>query len=219
MTREQKMEIVGRCLEIAMRVVFENFSYMFGGKTFLQEEGGPIENRLTMACSRVVMTDWGERYLDILDRSTINTTLLKIYVDDVRQIKDGMRYDAVKEDWIWSVEAEEENVKIRVEGETVDARMARILQPAMNSINGDLVFTTELQEDFPDGKLPTLDFKMWLEEDQEVNHTFFEKSMKTQLQLPRRSAMSEKQKISILSNDLNRRLSNINIEKMPEIEK
>ena len=196
---------------------------MFGGKTFLQEEGGPIGNRLAMACSRVVMTDWGEKYLDILDRAGIITTLLKIYVDAVRQIstkiRDGLRYEADKEDWTWSVEAEEEDVRRRSENETVDARMARILQPAMNSINGDLVFTTELQEDFPNGRLPTIDFRMWFEEDQEVKHTFFNKSMKTQLQLPKRSAMSEKQKISILSNDLNRGLSNINVEKMPEIEK
>ena len=206
-TRDQRMEIVGRCLEIAMRVVFENFSYMFGGKTFLQEEGGPIGNRLTMACSRVVMTDWREKYLDILDKAGIVTTLLKIYVDDVRQIstkiRDELRYEADKEDWMWSAEAEDEDVRKRSEGQTVDGRMARILQLAMNSINGDLVFTTELQEDFPDGRLKILDFKMWLEEDQEVNHTFFDKSMKTQLQLPKRSAMSEKQKISILSNDLN----------------
>ena len=50
----------------------------------------------------------------------------------------------------------------------------------------------------------------------EVNHTLFEKSMKTQLVIPRRSAMSMKQKISININDLNRRLSNINIERMEE---
>ena len=99
-TRDQLMEIVGRCLEISMRTVFENFSYMFGGKTFLQREGGPIGNRLTMACARVVMTDWGEKYLNILEKAGIVTTLLKIYVDDVRQIstriRDGLRYDTDK---------------------------------------------------------------------------------------------------------------------------
>ena len=65
-------------------------------------------------------------------------------------------------------------------------------------------------------KLPTLDFKLWMEEDMEINHTFFEKSMKTQLVIPKRSAMAMKQKISINSNDLNRRLSNINIDRMED---
>ena len=56
-----------------------------------------------------------------------------------------------------------------------------------------------------------LDFKLWLEEDNELNHTFFENNMKTQLVIPKRSAMAMKQKMSINSNDLNRRLSNINV--------
>ena len=62
LTREQMMEVVARCLEIAIRVVFENFTYNYGGKVYLQLEGGPIGARLTMACSRVVMADWGEQY-------------------------------------------------------------------------------------------------------------------------------------------------------------
>ena len=43
--------------------------------------------------------------------------------------------------------------------------------------------------------------------------------MKTQILIPRRSAMPERMKINIASNDLNRRLSNINVERMPEEEK
>ena len=42
LTREQMMEVVARCLEIAIRVVFENFTYNYGGKVYLQLEGGPI---------------------------------------------------------------------------------------------------------------------------------------------------------------------------------
>ena len=43
--------------------------------------------------------------------------------------------------------------------------------------------------------------------------------MKTKILIPRRSAMPERTKINIASNDLNRRLSNINVERMPEEEK
>ena len=130
-----------------------------------------------------------------------------------------MRYDARRKEWEWNKEAEEEEEQKAKEGESKDERMARVLQPAMNGINSDLVFTTELPEDFDDDRLPTLDFKMWLEDDMEINHTFYETPMKTQMMIPRRSAMAEKMKISIASNDLNRRLSNINIERMPESEK
>ena len=98
-----------------------------------------------------------------------------------------LRYDARRKEWEWNKETEEEEEQ----RESKDARMARILQPAMNDINSDLVFTTELPEDFDDDKLPTLDFKMWLENDMEIHHTFYEAPMMTQMMIPRRSAMAE----------------------------
>ena len=88
---EQKREIVGRCIEIAIRVVFENFMYDFGGKTRLQKKGGPIGARLTMACSRIVMLSWGEQYLEILREAKLQVSLMKIYVDDVRQVTTPLR--------------------------------------------------------------------------------------------------------------------------------
>jgi hypothetical protein len=79
----------------------------------------------------------------------------------------------------------------------------------MNSVNPDLQFTVETAEDFEDGRLPTLDFDMWVDEGGVIKHSYFEKPMKTQLVLMKRSAMSENQKIDILSNELIRRLSNV----------
>ena len=86
----------------------------------------------------------------------------------------------------------------------------------MNGINPDLRFTAELREDFVDQRLPTLDFKMWFDQDWRINHTYFEKDMRSQLVVPEKTAMSTKQKINILSNDLVRRLSNIYIERAEE---
>ena len=65
--------------------------YNFGGKTRLQSEGGPIGARLTMACSRVVMQDWGEGYMRILREAGLQVTLFKIYVDDGRQVSTVLR--------------------------------------------------------------------------------------------------------------------------------
>ena len=38
----EKTEIVARVAEIALRVIFENFNYKFGGNTYCQESRGPI---------------------------------------------------------------------------------------------------------------------------------------------------------------------------------
>ena len=84
LSEEQMKEVVARCVEISVRVVFQNFIHNFGGRTYLQRSGGPICNRLTMACSRVVMMEWGEEYSGILREAGLTLTLFKIYVDDVK---------------------------------------------------------------------------------------------------------------------------------------
>ena len=48
-------------------------------------EGGPIGSRVTMAASRLVMQEWSEGYLDILERSGMRTDALKGYVYDGRR--------------------------------------------------------------------------------------------------------------------------------------
>ena len=143
--------------------------------------------RLTMACSRVVIMDWGEEYARILKEAGLTIKLFKIYVDDVRQastiLKMGSRFYDKSKSIVETEEARVEDEVRKKEGESPDARMVRVLTPAMNAINPDLVFTTELREDFMDMKLPTLDFKMWYEDDWSINHTYYEKEMRSQLMI------------------------------------
>ena len=87
--------------------------------------------------------------------------------------------------------------------------MARLCLPAMNAINPDLTFTAEVEEDFANKRLPTLDFSLWMEKTGEVKHSYYEKSIKSQMMLDRDSAMATKQKITIQANELTRRLYNI----------
>ena len=92
--------------------------------------------------------------------------------------------------------------------EPKNTRMARLCKVAMYCINLDLSFTTEVPEDFPENKLPTLDFVLWLFCGL-ILHSYLEKSMRTPYVIMRHSAMSEHQRISILCNELVRRLSNV----------
>ena len=86
--------------------------------------------------------------------------------------------------------------------------MARVCLVAMNSINPDLQFTVESQEDFPKERLPTLNFEIWMK-DNKISHSYFQKPTKTPLVLKARTAMSFQQVMAILGNEGNRRLSNI----------
>ena len=59
---------------------------------------------------------------------------------------------------------------------------------------------------------------MWVTETNKIEHSFFQKPMKTPLVLMERSGMANQQKYQILSNGLTRRLSNIQIETIPHKE-
>ena len=92
--------------------------------------------------------------------------------------------------------------------EPSNVRMSRVCKDAMNDVSSDIEFTTESPEDFKNKKLPTLDFKLWMIGGK-ILHSYFEKEMRTPFVIMRKSAMGEQQRMSILSNELVRRLSNV----------
>ena len=104
-TPYQQRILRARMAETGVRVLWTNFCYEFGGEIFLQMEGGPIGSRVTMASSRLVMQDWSEGYLEILDLSGVRTDALKGYVDDGRQSTDmmirGARFNPERKPCTW----------------------------------------------------------------------------------------------------------------------
>ena len=103
--------------------------------------------------------------------------MLSGYVDDGRQITStiapGMRFDGDQYKFIHNSEGLKEDRERQSKGETTNQRMARVCLPAMEAINPDLKFTTESQEENPNERLPTLDFSMWINEDNVVQHTCY----------------------------------------------
>ena len=55
---EMKSDMMSKVIELIVKACWSLQLYQFGGQTFLQTDGGPIGNRLTMACARVVMIMW-----------------------------------------------------------------------------------------------------------------------------------------------------------------
>ena len=167
----------------------ENFSYRFGNKVYKQMSGGPIGARITMACSRLVMQQWGHAYTTILLKANIKLRLFGNYVDDVRQgtnlIPKGYRFKSLQLEF--SIEWQEQDEQ---EGLSDLKRMSNVCREVMNSINPDLQFTTETEEDFANKRLQTLDFETWCNEDGLISHSFFEKRMQTPLVTMERSAMA-----------------------------
>ena len=211
-TKQEERMIVGRVAEIGTRVLFQNFVYTFGGDAYQQQSGGPIGARITMCAAKMVMQHWADRYYGILIRAGLRVPLFTGYVDDGRQggtcLRKGMRFCSEVGAFVFDKDQYEMDIR---ENEPDNVRMRKRCLPAMNHVNVNLKFTTEAPEDFPQQRLPTLDFVIWLV-DGILRHSYFEKAMKTQFTVMQRSAMGEHQRMAILSNELVRRLNTIHIE-------
>ena len=133
------------------------------------------------------------------------------YMDDIRAF-----LKTIREGWRWvdgglcftkAWEQEDRN------SGTSAARMsAEILVGMMNDVFPFLNFTIELGEDFPDGKLPSLDTTVWVENGWKILFEFFEKTMATNLMVEAKSALSNEVKMATLSEEITRRLRNTSLE-------
>ena len=96
-------------------------------------------------------------------------------------------------------------------GMTPLTKTTEIMEGMMNSICSWLVLTMETEKMFEDKKLPTLDIKIWVEVEDNVNiikFEFFEKEMVSPMVLHRRSAMPEGIRRATLNQELIRRMVN-----------
>ena len=140
------------------------------------------------------MQDWADQYRASLENSGLEVPLLAGYVADGRQgttiLLMGRKFNKDKNQFIHCQEQEAIDKKLLREGESRKKRMARITVEAMNSINIDLEFTVEYEEECSNERLPTLDFAIWQEKDGQITHSYFQKEMKTPLVIMARSGMS-----------------------------
>ena len=141
----------------------------------------------------------------ILKKNLIGEHLRGIYVDDGRNVIDilslGTRYDSETEMFTYSENWAEQDNREKV---TREKRTEEEIRNLMNSINSDLSFTTETERDFQKVRLPTLSFGLWSTK-HGIQHSYFEKSMRSQVLTMQRSSQAESSKVSILVNELVRR--------------
>ena len=83
-------------------------------------------------------------------------------------------------------------------------RTSRALHGIMESIFPHLKFEMEHEEMFPGNMLPTLDFKMWVE-DNKVQYSFYQKEVANKAVINKKSALSENVKVASLTQNLIRR--------------
>ena len=208
LTKIEERKLVAACLEIGVRTSFQNSVYTFGGRYYLKQSGSPIGERLSMAVSRIVMYDWGRKMKATLTSAGMETYLASAYVDDIRFL-----VSTIRRDQRWNTETNRLEAGQGTDEDISETRHTALeMKKMMDQINPDLQFDLELEEDFEDMKLPTLDTAIWMSRTEDlavkINYIFYEKPMNSVYVIHKNSAMDNRSKLTILSQDMIRRLHN-----------
>ena len=132
-SEEEKEILFSICLEIAIKFLFENHLYQFGGKTFRQKQGAPIGLRASCSAARVVMGCYDQRLKSLLEEMEVKIETAFRYMDDLRHI-----LPSIKLGWRWSKGKlifrkcwEEEEREL---GMSKEAKTASVMLDIQNSI-------------------------------------------------------------------------------------
>ena len=183
------------------------------------------------------MGKWSITVNSILTENHMKIWLACGYIDDMRYltpaIEAGTRWCQNEKKL---VKKEEWRLEDEKSGESSTKRTSREVGKIMNSVFKNITFTTETEEDFADGRLPTLDFSLFIErgeakpgDEQEkiewrkknkgkLLYSFFEKTMTSKYCIMERSALSENMKTASLSQEVIRRMLNMS-EEIPQEER
>ena len=180
LTLNDKRLIIATVVKIGVLIMMNTYVYTWNGESFLQKAWGPIGLRSTCAVARVVMNDWERRLMEECKKNNIQIGKSNRYMDDIRAflkaLREGRRW--IEGGLCYTKSWEQED---RTSGVSSSRRTANILVGIMNDVFPFLNFTIELGEDFVDGKLPSLDIKIWVQDGCKILFEFFEKTMATNL--------------------------------------
>ena len=89
-----------------------------------------------------------------------------------------------------------------------DERTSDFLTKVANSIHPSITVKADFPSKNSDGKMPLLDLKLWVSEEEEVQFGFYAKDVSSKYFIPYKSGHSQSMKRSMLANEGMRRLLN-----------
>ena len=204
----QKSRMLALMIVKAVEVSMKNHMYIFDGKIYKQEDGGPIGDELSQAVARLVMIWWDEQFCKKCEELNIQLKMYIRYVDDsnlaTNPLQLGCRYEnnqlVIKKELIE-----------KDKGEKPDKLTARILKEIANTITKMIQMEEDVASNYTDNKLPILDLKVWLEKEEDlvaIRHEFFKKPMASKTTLRAKTAYPTSQLRSIMVEEVLRRMRN-----------
>jgi len=211
-TEQEEKVVLAQVLHIAIMAVLTTHSYQWNSEVRLQDEGAPIGLELAGALARVAMLWWDKHFLKLIHSNAITLYLYKRYIDDQnmagKPLPPGTRWQAGP----WAsrlgkmvvVEEEVEEDKLV----PADMRTMVELRKMADSIHPMIQLEEDYPSQHPDQKIPILDLKVWVKEEQEQEgrerkvelfYEYYRKPMSNWLLIPANSALSAATKRTALT--------------------
>ena len=94
--RQEKLKLLAKFVELVVLEVFGGHVFEFGGKLYLQSDGGPIGLSLSGAIGRTTMAVWDREVVKLCRVNRIVMKMRRRYVDDCNGAMEGWR-----KGWRW----------------------------------------------------------------------------------------------------------------------
>ena len=174
---ETVKKMISKALEVGINTVMKTHVYKFAGETRTQKQGGAIGLELTGEIAGVFMSWWDKQMRKKIEEENIKTVIYKRYVDDINLIVEVKK--GTKEDELWN--------KIKRVGD---------------SIHGSIQLEADYPDKYLDQKVPILDIKVWVTEENRIMHEFYSKPVSSKAVVDARSAMPLKDRRTVLTQDI-----------------
>ena len=197
--------------------IMNNHIYKFDDKYYVQKNEGSIGVTFTGVAAEIKMLRWCLKLKQKLQQLNIKNHLQTRLVDDITMIpeiiKPGMKYENGVLVHCNEKEKEDDNI-------ADDIRTMSIIQEVANEIDDDIKITYDVPSKHSDKMVPILDLKVRINDEGYVEHVFYRKPMATNILTHKDSALSNKTKFTILTQECLRRMHNTseNVDKTTKVD-
>ena len=186
--KEIRKKMITEAIRIILIYIMKNHIYEFDNKIYKQKEGGAIGVELTGTMAQIFMVWWDRKFKEISkENAMLEILFYKRYVDDINvivKIPEGI-----------------ENIKTGRSKIEIERDVMEIVKDTGNQIHRSIEIEVDYPSNHRDRKLPILDLKVWLEElnnKHYIKHEYYHKDISSKAVVNARSAISWKNKRTIL---------------------
>ena len=203
---EEERMLVALMIKCAVLALMDSTCYSFGGQLYKQVWGAGIGLRASACMAKIVM-GWIDRMWAKVQVSwDLCAYMYFRYIDDLR-----IYLYPITKGWMWESSGWKYDDKIVDERSSIERTKDEIAK-SLNAVSDFIQFTTEGEEDFHNGFLPTLDFQTKVQETGKILFKFFSKPMANNLTIQYGTGLAKNTIFSALRQELIRRLTNCSLE-------